>query len=88
MHKRKIKLSTPQYINESEKRLEKVSTYGGDMYDNVLACRLLKNVNQSKECLIKVKISGLSSGLMKDQCKKIFSELSASSSNKVSFPED
>lgn len=88
MHKRKIKLSTPQYINESEKRLEKVSTYGGDMYDNVLACRLLKNVNQSKECLIKAKISGLSSGLMKDQCKKIFSELSASSSNKVPLPED
>ena len=41
----------PEYINEFEKRLNKVKIYDRDMPDNVLAYRLLKNTNlkQSKE---------------------------------------
>ena len=58
-----------QYINEFEKRPNKVKIYGGDMPDSVLAYRFLKNTNlkQSKEQLIKVTINNSIYSLMKDQ---------------------
>ena len=60
------------------------------MYDSVLTHRLLKNarLKQRREQLIKATISDLSYDLMKDQPKKIFSDLSVSSSNTVPLPGD
>lgn len=51
MYKRSSNMWIPEYINESEKRLNKVKTFGGDMSVSVLAYKLLKNENlkQSKE---------------------------------------
>ena len=87
-YRRPNHMSIPEYINEFEKRLHKCKTYGSDMSDDVLAYRLLKNANlkQSKEQLIKATISDLKYSIMKDQLKKIFSDLSAGSSNTIPLP--
>ena len=59
-----------------------------EMSDNILACHLLKNgsLKQSKEQLIKATISDLRYKLMKEQLKKIFSDLSSSSTNMLPLP--
>ena len=58
------------------------------MSDNILAYSLLKNANvkQSKEQLIKATISDLRYNLMKEQLKKIFSDLLSSSTNTLPLP--
>ena len=50
----------------------------------------MKNVNlkQSKGKLIKATINDLSYNLMKEQLKKIFSDLSSSSNNTLPLPEE
>ena len=87
-YKRPSTLSIPEYINEFEKRLHNVKNYGTEMSDDILAYRLLKNANlkQSKEQLIKATISDLCYNLMKEQLKKIFSDLSSSSTNTLPLP--
>ena len=72
-----------KYINEFEKPLHKFKNYGAEMSDDILAYRLLKNANlqRSKEQLIKATISEIHYNLMKEQSKKIFSDLSCSSTN-------
>ena len=59
-----------------------------EMSDNILACHLLKNgsLKQSKEQLIKATISDLRYKLTKEQLKKIFSDLSSSSTNMLPLP--
>ena len=60
------------------------------MSDNILAYRLMKNVNlkQSKEKLIKATINDLGYNLMKKQLKKIFRDLSSSSNNTLPLTEE
>ena len=87
-YKQPSTLSIPEYINEFEKSLCKVKNYGAEMSDNILAYSLLKNANvkQSKEQLIKATISDLRYNLMKEQLKKIFSDLLSSSTNTLPLP--
>ena len=58
------------------------------MSDDILAYPLLKNANlkQGKEQPIKVTINDLCYNLMKEQLKKIFSDLSSSSTNMLPLP--
>ena len=72
-YKQPSTLSISECINEFEKSLPEVKNYGTEMSDDILAYRLLKNVNlkQSKEHLIKATISVLSYNLMKEQLKDI-----------------
>ena len=90
VYKRPSKLSISDYINEFEQCLNKVKTYSEDVSDSVLPYRILKHVNlkENKEQSIKATISDLSYDLMKDQLKKIFKKLSASSSNTIPLPGD
>ena len=58
------------------------------MSDNILTYRLLENANlkQSKEQVIKATISNLRYNLTKEHLKKIFSNLSSSSTNTLPLP--
>ena len=57
---------------------------------NILTYRLLENANlkQSKEQVIKATISDLRYNLTKEQLKKIFSNLSSSSTNTLPLPRE
>ena len=89
-HKRPSAVYIPNYINEFEKHLYRVKNYEADMSDNILAYRLMKNVNlkQSKEKLIKATINDLGYNLMKKQLKKIFRDLSSSSNNTLPLTKE
>ena len=88
-HKRPSAVYITNYINEFEKHLYRVKNYEADI-DNILAYRLMKNVNlkQSKEKLIKANINDLGYNLMKKQLKKIFRDLSSSSNNTLPLTEE
>ena len=72
-YKQPSTLSISECINEFEKSFPDVKNYETEMSDDILAYRLLKNVNlkRSKEHLIKATISVLSYNLMMEQLKDI-----------------
>ena len=70
--RRPSSMSIQSYLNEFEKRLFKIKSYGTTMSDDLLAYRLLKSANLSSyhEELIKATIPDLQFDLMKGQLKK------------------
>ena len=76
--RRPSSMSIQSYLNEFEKRLFKIKSYGTTMSDDLLAYRLLKSANLSSyhEELIKATIPDLQFDLMKGQLKKTFSDAS------------
>ena len=75
---RPASMSIQVCLNEFDKRLYKMKSYGTVQSDNILAYRLLKSAHLSnnQEELIKATILELEYHLMKDQLKKTFSDAS------------
>ena len=69
-------MAISDYINESEKLLNKIKWYGSDMSTDILTYRLLKSANLSEQHqqLARAAITELKYGTMKTQLKKIFGD--------------
>ena len=81
-------MTISDYINGSERLLNKIKRYGSDMSTDIIAYRLLKSANLSEQHqqLARATITELKCDTMKTQLKKIFhdnSDLKPSCSVKV-----
>ena len=76
--RRPASMSIQAFLNECDKRLYKMKSYGAVQSDDILAYCLLKSVNlfNNHEELIKATVWGLKYDLTKDQLQKTFSDAS------------
>ena len=84
--KRPNNMPIDEFINEFERLKSRTESYGTSLSSDVLAFRVLKsaNLSQAHEQLAKATISDLKYDLMVTQLKKIFSDVTCSSSGSSS----
>ena len=78
-YRRPTSTTIQKFLNEFEKRCNKIKSFGTIMSDDILAYHLLKSANLSNqhEQLAKATVSDLEYNIMKDQLKRNFGDSSA-----------